>query len=299
MCHEHSATCKLPDLDPEASFQQTIEKKVDQKFDDFVVRSNRRAAAARANVKNPFFRDISGDTLTKREKDLSEALQKDEESEDDFGGLSFCLPCDLKDEVHSKPPQYRHAQSLQYHVNNKPPRIPPSSGVCQCVERCDENCINRMLYTECFGDATKIDNAGSKKSYNCLLGPNCGNRQIGQRQAAKCKPVREQGKGWGLRLVRPAKKGDLVQEYVGEVIDASTKEERLLQWSKEHPNDPNFYVMALQPGWFIDARDVANLARFINHSCEPNCSLTQINVSGRMRCGIFAMRDIEAGEFLS
>lgn len=45
--------------------------------------------------------------------------------------------------------------------------------------------------------------------------------------------------------------------------------------------------------------EVANLARFVNHSCEPNCRLTQINVNGRMHCGIFAKRDIEPGEFLS
>jgi len=301
LCHEHASTHKLPELDPEASFQQSIEKRIDKKFDDFVERRNRRAAAARANTKNIFFRDMTGDKRTTREADLLEALRKDDDTEDypfGFGGLSFCLPCDLKDEVHSKPPQYRHVHALQYNSTNKPPRNPPSAGVCQCVDRCDDNCINRMLYTECYGDATKSGNGG-KKQYNCLLGPNCGNRQLHQRQAAKCKPKREQGKGWGLCTVKPAKKGDLIQEYVGEVIDAATKEQRLIDWSKEHPNDPNFYIMALQPGWFIDARDVANLSRFVNHSCEPNCALTQINVSGRMRCGIFAMRDIEAGEFLS
>jgi hypothetical protein len=116
---------------------------------------------------------------------------------------------------------------------------------------------------------------------------------------AKCKPRREQGKGWGLVLLKNALQGDLIQEYVGEVVDEAMKETRLNEWYNEHPNDPNFYLMALQPGWFIDARDVANLSRFINHSCDPNCVLQQINVNGRMRCGIFALRDIAAGEFLS
>ena len=315
LCHEHSTCCKLPDLDPEASIQQAIEQKVDQKFDHFVDRRKRRAAAARASTKNPFFRDLVGDKLTTKDKELQEAMRHGEQLNCNSFGIGcseqlllscFCLPCDLKDEVHSKPPQYNHVQSLQYHPDHKPPRVPPSSGVCSCVDQCDENCLNRMLYTECFGDTTKVDNkskrnggGNSKKNFNCLLGPSCGNRQMGQRLAAKCKPIREQGKGWGLCTIKPAKKGDLIQEYVGEVINAATKEARLNQWSREHPNDPNFYMMALQPGWFIDARGIANLARFINHACEPTCSLTQINVSGRMRCGIFAMRDIEAGEFLS
>jgi hypothetical protein len=94
-------------------------------------------------------------------------------------------------------------------------------------------------------------------------------------------------------------KGNLVQEYIGEVIDETTKEERLKQWAKEHPNDPNFYVMSLCKGWFIDAREVANLSRFINHSCEPNCVLLPINVGGYIRNAIIALRDIQPNEFLS
>jgi hypothetical protein len=45
-----------------------------------------------------------------------------------------------------------------------------------------------------------------------------------------------------------------IQEYVGEVIDETTKNDRLLEWARDHPNDPNFYVMRLETGWYIDAR---------------------------------------------
>ena len=60
-------------------------------------------------------------------------------------------------------------------------------------------------------------------------------------------------------------------EYIGEVINEKTKNTRLEEWTKEHPNDPNFYIMELQAGWFIDAREYGNLSRFINHGCDPNC----------------------------
>ena len=90
-----------------------------------------------------------------------------------------------------------------------------------------------------------------------------------------------------------------MQEYVGEVVDAETKEDILKKWARDHPNDPNFYVMSLSKGWFIDAREVANLSRFINHSCDPNCVLLPINMSGYMRNAIMALRDISLGEFLS
>ena len=116
---------------------------------------------------------------------------------------------------------------------------------------------------------------------------------------AKCKPKREQGRGWGLIAVEMIGKGDLVQEYVGEVVDAETKEDVLKKWARDHPNDPNFYVMSLSKGWIIDAREVANLSRFINHSCDPNCVFLPINVSGYMRNAIMALRDIAPGEFLS
>jgi len=115
----------------------------------------------------------------------------------------------------------------------------------------------------------------------------------------KCKPEREKGRGWGLVTLENVQKGALVQEYLGDVIDEATKEERLTEWSREHPNDTNFYIMCLSQGWYIDARETSNLARFINHSCDPNCILLRFNVGGYMRDGIFAVRDLQPGEFLS
>lgn len=151
---------------------------------------------------------------------------------------------------------------------------------------------------ECVGDSSKVN--GVKNPYwNCNLGPSCGNRGLGLRQFAKCKAKREQGKGWGLITLAPLKRGDLVQEYVGEIIDEKAKEERLTLWSKDHPNDPNFYIMQLEHGWYIDARVEANLSRFINHSCDPNSVLRPMTVAGYTRIGIYALQDISPGEFLS
>lgn len=306
LCHEHSLNCKLPLLDPNDSLQVKIENEIEEKFGELIKKDNHRKPKKRSG-QNPFLPNISGTALTTNESDLLTALMNHENKGNTIAPKAadqgwFCLPCDMKDEVHSKLPTYKHVHSLQYDPNHRPPRITPQDDVCTCTNVCDENCINRMLYTECFGN-TKIDDNHSKngttKSTNCAIGGNCGNRRIGQRLMTKCKPQREQGKGWGLVPVKNAFQGDLIQEYIGEVVDEETKERRLNEWYNEHPNDPNFYLMALQPGWFIDARDVANLSRFINHSCDPNCVLQQINVNGRMRCGIFAIRDIAAGEFLS
>jgi SET domain-containing protein len=73
------------------------------------------------------------------------------------------------------------------------------------------------------------------------------------------------------RLAHPAclASGDFVVEYCGEVID-----ELELQLRMEVAGllaNPHYYIMELQPGLFIDARNKGNQARLLNSSCDPNC----------------------------
>lgn len=48
----------------------------------------------------------------------------------------------------------------------------------------------------------------------------------------------------------------------------------------------------------IDGGSYGSEARFINHSCDPNCHIEKWNVLGFWRIGIFASRDIHPGEEL-
>ncbi len=331
LCHEHAGTYKLPDLDLETSMQAVVEAKVEEKIakGKKTVARNSKNRAKEGKV-NHFFPGVLGDDFVSDEDRLLLFLQgNDPQHEYLVDRLPFCLPCDVKNEVcllcswciiawrtrayltflshkyhqvHSKPPSYYHVHSNQYEKAHRPKRKPPSDGKCECkakgLSACDDSCINRMIFIECVGDVSKAK--GEKSPYvNCDIGPSCTNRGLGLRQFAKCKPMREQGKGWGLVPLNALKKGDLVIEYVGEVIDEKEKENRLIEWARDHPNDPNFYVMALETGWYLDARNKANLSRFINHSCAPNCRLLPMNVNGYIRVGIYTLRDIAPGEFLS
>jgi SET domain-containing protein len=45
----------------------------------------------------------------------------------------------------------------------------------------------------------------------------------------------------------------------------------------------------------IDAGDKGNIARFMNHSCNPNCETQKWTVNGDIRIGLFALKDVPAG----
>lgn len=49
----------------------------------------------------------------------------------------------------------------------------------------------------------------------------------------------------------------------------------------------------------VDATQRGNIARFINHSCEPNCEMQKWIVNGYYRLGIFAKKKIEEGDELT
>jgi SET domain-containing protein len=46
-------------------------------------------------------------------------------------------------------------------------------------------------------------------------------------------------------------------------------ERRLVEMKKI--GESNFYLFAVSPSHIIDAGAKGNLARFLNHSCAPNC----------------------------
>jgi hypothetical protein len=320
LCHEHAMSHRLPDLDMSMSIQSILEDRVEQTLMRMhgVRGSSRRKKSwslGRGLSVNPFFPGLRGDRFDSLEEkllycikesnlmDCAASASSSNAAVKPVSGLSmvldgsfpFCLPVDIKNEVYSKPPPYTHIQSLKYDTDKsfRPKRINASNSEdkekCSCTGNvCGDDCFNRLTMTECTGPN------------NCNLGgKDCGNRALGKRQFVKCQPKRERGKGWGLVTLEFIPKGKVVQEYMGEVIDEKEKEKRLTSWSEEHPNDPNFYVMALSPGYYVDAREYANFARFINHSCDPNCKVASINVKGYIRNGIYSIRDIRPGEFLS
>lgn len=92
------------------------------------------------------------------------------------------------------------------------------------------------------------------------------------------------GMGQGLFATAPFKKGEFVIEYTGKKI--STKEADELTTR---------YLFEIDKDWTIDGSPRSNIARYINHSCDPNCESD--TVDGKII--ITAIKDIQPGEELS
>lgn len=94
--------------------------------------------------------------------------------------------------------------------------------------------------------------------------------------------VKRSNAGLGLYAARDFSRGETVIEYVGERIRGSHERS-------------NLYIFRVDKKWDIDGSPRWNKARYINHSCKPNCEA--VNDDGRIF--IVAKRKISAGEELA
>ncbi len=94
-----------------------------------------------------------------------------------------------------------------------------------------------------------------------------------------------QGKG-GF-AARRIPKGTRIIEYAGECI---TPDEAARRYTEDDPNVP-VLLFDVDKNTIIDAGHRGNDARFINHSCEPNCE----TVLDKRRIFIEAIQEIERG----
>jgi hypothetical protein len=146
------------------------------------------------------------------------------------------------------------------------------------------HCINRELFIECNEE-------------ECPCRERCQNRRFQKRQYAKVKVVETPGKGFGLFTCEDLKPGNLVMEYVGEIVTQDQMNERARKYSAQ--GQSHFYFMTLRPNQIIDATCKGNLSRFLNHSCSPNCETQKWIVGGRIKIGLFTLKTIKAGSELT
>lgn len=59
------------------------------------------------------------------------------------------------------------------------------------------------------------------------------------------------------------------------------------------------YCCRIDKEWVADATVRGGLARFINHSCDPNCYTKIFEVEGTRKIGIYAKKNIGQGQELA
>jgi len=99
--------------------------------------------------------------------------------------------------------------------------------------------------------------------------------------------------GRGVFASRTIRKGTVVIEYRGQRTTWEAASER----QNDDPSDPQHtFIFATGDGRVIDASRRGNAARWINHSCAPNCQAVE-DAEGRVF--IEARRTIHAGDELT
>jgi len=105
--------------------------------------------------------------------------------------------------------------------------------------------------------------------------------------------------GNGVFATAPLKKGERVIRYKG-LLRTHDEVDRIYA---EEEETGHTFLFTLNDKYVIDANVDGNDARWINHSCDPNCEATHLDHdSGKKRKDriyIEAMRDIAAGEELT
>ena len=156
-----------------------------------------------------------------------------------------------------------------------------------CTEVCDEECSNRRAYFECTAT-------------NCNVGATCSNRHLQQHPTTpNIEPFQTIDRGIGLRTQQRIPPKTPVLEYVGEYVEWMEFDTRELQEANKSGYQDQVYAMSLSDGCVIDAKRTGNLARFINHSCAPNCQAMKWYVDQMPRVVIVTTADIQPFEELT
>lgn len=192
-------------------------------------------------------------------------------------------------------PMYAKIKTNRYVAPLKQPTVSRMSdtvedSVCRCKPEDDDPCgpssacLNRAILMEC-------------SAKTCPTKDRCSNQRFTKRIYPALDVRYFAGKGYGLVALEDLSSGQFVIEYVGEVINSAEFARRVQQM--QEAKEENYYFLNVEPDMTIDAGPRGNMSRFINHSCDPNCETQKWTIEETLVIGLFAIKDIKAGEELT
>ncbi|XP_012671453.2 histone-lysine N-methyltransferase EHMT1a isoform X2 [Clupea harengus] len=177
---------------------------------------------------------------------------------------------------------------------------------CKCKEDCSSNnCICGQLSVRCWYDKeSRLLPEFSREdppflfecNHACSCWRSCRNRVVQNGLRTRLQVFRTEQMGWGVKALQDIPEGSFVCEYVGEII--TDKE------ANTRGNDSFLFNLDNKVGdaYCIDAQFYGNVARFLNHLCEPNLFPVRVFTKHQdlrfPRVALFACRHIRVGEEL-
>ncbi|KAM0910124.1 hypothetical protein ACQ4PT_014381 [Festuca glaucescens] len=222
------------------------------------------------------------------------------------------------------PMPYVYMSCLKYPSNYQP--APPAG--CACVGGCSASkrcaCAAKNGGEIPFNDKGRIIVAKPlvyECGPSCKCPPTCHNR-VGQKgMKFRLQVFKTKSMGWGVKTLEFIPSGSFVCEYIGEVLDDEEAQKRMTDeylFAIGH----NYYDEALweglsrsipslqkgpgedeDAGFAVDASNMGNFAKFINHSCTPNLYAQNVlydhDDKSAPHIMFFACEDIPPGQELA
>jgi len=121
--------------------------------------------------------------------------------------------------------------------------------------------------------------------------------KLKNRTGLRLQVLRSNIEGWGVYAKQEIKEGEIIIEYVGELIHVALADLREAYYNSR---GIGCYMFAIpDDDHIVDATLRGNMARFINHSCDPNAKTDYMVYQGIKKIVIYAIRDILPGEEIS
>ncbi len=100
-------------------------------------------------------------------------------------------------------------------------------------------------------------------------------------------------KGVGIRALQQIHQGDILAEYVGQIVPKNTRDQRYIDYV--------YGFLFTRPGYsepfaLISSKYMGNWTRYMSHSCEASTRFETVAIGGRYRVMVVAERDIEIFE---
>ncbi|KAF8851108.1 SET domain-containing protein [Acephala macrosclerotiorum] len=206
-------------------------------------------------------------------------------------GRDFKLPFDVCSPLppgQPKPDEWRKTSSNRFVGDaaalwRKSNLFDSFSSKCVCTPDggCDEDCQNRIMLYEC--DDTNCG-AGRDHCKNRAFADLQERRKLGGKYRIGVEVIKTEDRGYGVRSNRCFEANQIIVEYTGEII---TEEECDRRMNEDYKDNDCYYLMSFDQSMIIDATK-GSIARFVNHSCKPNCRMVKWIVGGKPRMALFA-----------